>query len=177
MNSIKKITLISIISLAALIIGLSVWSLSRIEKNAYVDIAKLYDGFSLKKELESKYQNVESKRKTITDSLKLQLQVFAKQLEASGAKDKKQLDEFYKMRTEYQMKDKQFNEDNQALSKQYTEQILKQINQYVVDYGKKSGYDFIFGANSNGTIMYAKEKKDITSEMIVYINERYSGKQ
>jgi outer membrane protein len=43
------------------------------------------------------------------------------------------------------------------------------------DYGKKHGYDFIYGAQGSGNLMYANGQKNITDEVLKYINERYQG--
>ena len=36
-------------------------------------------------------------------------------------------------------------------------------------------YSFIYGANSDGTIMYAKDVFDITEKITAFVNARYKG--
>lgn len=63
----------------------------------------------------------------------------------------------------------------QELSERYTADIWKRINQYIVAYGKKEGYDFIFGASGDGSIMYAGEANDVTDDVVSYINKQYEA--
>lgn len=49
--------------------------------------------------------------------------------------------------------------------------IWENINKKVNEYGKENGLDYIFGANGDGSIMYASESNDITKEIIDYINK------
>jgi outer membrane protein len=53
--------------------------------------------------------------------------------------------------------------------------IWDRINNYVKEYGEKNGYDYIFGANGDGTVMYADGSEDITNDITTYINLRYAG--
>ena len=55
-------------------------------------------------------------------------------------------------------------------------QILGQMTQYIKDFGNENGYDFIFGEDNTGTILYGKPTADITSEVIEFINQKYQGK-
>jgi outer membrane protein len=75
------------------------------------------------------------------------------------------------------MKKQQFDDDNQDMSKQYTEEIMKQLNEYVRDYGKANGYTYILGAQGSGSIMSADDKNDITTTVLEYVNEKYKGKR
>jgi outer membrane protein len=63
----------------------------------------------------------------------------------------------------------------QQLSEQYTAEIWKQINQWVSEFGKQQGYDFVLGAAGNGSLMYANEANDVTNEMILFVNKKYQG--
>lgn len=77
----------------------------------------------------------------------------------------------------YLIKENQFNQENQGLFDQYNEQIWKQLNQYIEDYGRDNGYDYLLGASGQGAIMYANEAQDLTKEIIFYVNNKYSGKK
>ena len=143
---------------------------------AYVNVQKLYNEFYMKKELEAKLTTVQQARKTILDSLELQLKILSNTLENITKKDSEKENRFIAIREEYVMKKKQFDEDNQAMTQQYSEQIMKQLNEYTQEYGKQKGYRYILGAEGSGGIMYASEKLDITKEVIEYVNGRYKGR-
>ena len=121
-------------------------------------------------------QQIKSTRKNITDSLEFDLKALAKQIQAEGQKDKAKITEFELKKQRYFEKKKQFDDDNVAVGKQFDEQIIAQLNQYVKDYGEKNGYTYIFGADGSGFLMFSVEKKNITDAVKVYINERYKGK-
>jgi len=69
----------------------------------------------------------------------------------------------------------QIKMNEQQLSETYTADIWKQINQSVNEYGKQKGYDFILGAVGNGSLMYGNESKDITADVILFVNKKYLG--
>jgi outer membrane protein len=142
-------------------------------KTAFVKNADLYAEFTLKKELETKLATVKNQRKTILDSLVLQLKLTATTLQNS--KDENEIKKFQINKQAYLMKEKEFNEDSDRLAEQYSDQIWKQINQYVSDFGKENGYSYIYGATGDGALMYAEDKSDITAELKTYINNRYKG--
>jgi len=168
-----KALIISSFSLALLSAGVSIYFLVAQPKNAYVDIPKVYSEFSLKKELESKLENTQNARQGVLDSLKLKLQVLSYHVkDASNTAAKA---EYERVAQEYYGQQQRFQEYNQTQSAQYNEQILKQLNQYIADYGKKMGYDMLWGANSDGSIMYSKDVYNVSDDVIAYINSRYQG--
>jgi outer membrane protein len=146
------------------------------EKTGYVDLNKLFSEFKMKKELEVQLEKIKSSRKNILDSLEFNLKVLITKIDAEGQKDKTHLQEFEWRKQEYLEKKKKFEEDNDAVGKQYDQQIISQMNQYVKDYGNKHGYTYIFGADGSGFLMFSKDAKNITDEVREYINERYKGK-
>jgi outer membrane protein len=146
------------------------------EKTAYVELNKLFDEFKLKKELQGELEKIKTARKNITDSLEFELKVMVKEIQAEGQKDKARIAQFELKREQYVEKKKQFEADNSAVGKQFDEQIIGQLNQYVKDYGEKNGYTYIFGADGSGFLMFSAAKKNLTEEMKIYINERYKGK-
>ncbi len=158
----------SIILLVLLAMG--IYSLSQKEKNVYLDTAEVFNGFKLQKELRTKLENVQSARQAILDSIQLRLTAISS---SSDFDPQNPGEEFFSLRGLYQQRQKQFEEDNQRLSNEYDRQIWNQLNQYVKDYGKEHNYTIIFGANGQGNIMYASETRDITKELIDYINNKY----
>jgi outer membrane protein len=143
-------------------------------RTAYVTNAKLYSEFEMSKELDKKNQEVQFARKTIMDSLGLKLnQLDQKVATKVATEEEKEL--FGRMRNEYGLKQQQFTEDNNVLTQQYQEQISNQLNQYLEDFTEEKGYDYIFGATGNGSLMGAKEEYDVTDEVLNYINNRYKG--
>ena len=167
----------SIVGVCALFIlgGVMLFLTCRNEKTAYVNITKLYAEFTLKKELENKLTKVKNTRQAVLDSLELKLKILTKEINMEKGTDKAKIAVFQAQREAYISKKQQFDEDNQALVKEYDAQIYKQMTQYVSDYGKKKGYKYIYGADGSGNLMYADESDDITFQVTTFINNRYKG--
>ncbi len=150
------------------------WTLRSSKKIAYVNTIQLYDGFKLKKELEEKFSKVQLARQNLLDSIKFRIQYVSIKGATLSEQEKMQVND---LQRSYLYKEKEFSEENAATLQQYSDQIWKQINQYVNDYGKKYGYDLILGATGEGNIMFARPEEDITKDVSEYINRRYAGAQ
>ncbi len=143
-------------------------------KIGFVLISDVYNEFDLKKEMETKYNATRSARKKILDSLQIDLSVLSNRLKNKIEKEgDKEL--FERKRIEYNQKAQLFDEDNTAVSRQFDEQIIKQLNQYIADFGKEKNYDIIYGNTTNGSIMYGTDQLNITKEVTNYINAKYKG--
>jgi outer membrane protein len=161
------------VSIAAL--ALSFYNYRAKEKTGWIAMQQVYNGFEYKKELEAKLTNAQQARKNILDSLEFEMELLAKQIRHEKGVDKKSVAFFQVKREDYLKKKQWFDEDNQAMIRKYDEQILNQLNQYVKDYAKEKGYDFIYAADGNGTIMAAPDYNNMTAEVTQYINDRYKG--
>lgn len=135
------------------------------DKTAYVDTSKLYNGFTLKKELEQRAEAIDRSRQNRLDSLQLEIRKSG----GAGGRASAELEEAYARLNQ------QFSEDNALILKGFNEQIWKHLNQYVQDYGREHDYAFIYGGDGTGTLMYAGGKKNITDEVLNYVNRKYKG--
>src|SRR5258705_7026861 len=167
----KNILMVVLLIFCLLAISSSIYLYTTKPKIVYIKISDVYNEFTYKKELESNLTNVQQNRKTILDSLELQLKVLSNSIGEKTKGKEKQIEQFEKQRQEYLLHKNRFEEDNQAMTEQYSGQIVKQMNQYVSDYGKVKGYTYILGAEGNGAVMYASDINDISKEVIQYINE------
>jgi Skp family chaperone for outer membrane proteins len=154
-------------SMSALIGGLVY---SQIPKTGYVDSEQLFEAFDGKQELEAKLDQASNQRKQTIDSVKLRIQ----SLTLGGIKEE-QKKEIYLLQQEYQQRNKEYQEFYSYQSTKYTESIWKQISQYTKEYGIENNYDYIHGIAGTGSLMYGKPEKDLTKEVIDYINQKYAG--
>jgi len=165
------------ISIALLALCASVASLVFVfkgnQKIIFVDIEKVYNNFTMKKELEAKFDNVMQMRQHILDSLKLEVELLSKRI--SSEKDVANINAFQVKRQEYLMKEQSFTESTQATNEQYKNEIWKQLSQYVREYGKKNGCTYILGFENKSTVLYGNEAEDQTKEVESYVNEAYKG--
>lgn len=158
-----------------IIIGMFILFISCNEKKSgFVQGSKLYNEFAMTKELTKNLEINTQVKNQILDSLKLNIKQLEMKLNATPTDELLQQYELKKQ--EYLYKSKLFNEETQSLQQTYTEQSLTQINQYIMEFGKAHQYEYIFGANGNGSIMYADEQNDITELVLTYVNDKYQGK-
>lgn len=146
-------------------------------KSAYVDLGKVYNEFVLKQDLETKLTDVSVLRQSQLDSLKLELTTLGRTYQNETNVDlKKDLEtEYLTKRQEYLMKESTYTEEAERLTAEYDEQIWKQINQYVRDFGAKNGYNYIYGAEGSGSLMYGSDSENITEEIVGYVNSSFKG--
>lgn len=143
-------------------------------KYGYVVIQDVFNEFKLKKELQKKLELVKNSRQKIVDSLRIDLTILSKKIQTNIAStDEKDL--FERKKLEFNQKMQMFEEDNAVMTKQYDQEIITQLNQYIKDYGEKNKFDMILGNNSDGSLMYGKESFNITKDVSEFINARYDG--
>ncbi len=142
----------------------------------YIDNVKVYENFQLKKELASQLQQFTSRQDRELDSLNLQINQLAQQLDREQPKDKDLARaELTALLNEAESKSRAFAEDRARITNEFDEQVWTQVNQFVRDFGEAEEYDYIYGLTGDGSLMHAPESEDLTNEVIVYINERYHG--
>lgn len=145
-------------------------------KIAYVQNMRLYSEFDLTKELDSELQAFSKNRTRELDSLTLifdnTTQVFEQSTEIS-ADDYKAYND---LRNAIMFRKKNYEEELLAVSQEYDLQVWERINGFVKEYAEENEYDLILGASGDGSLMYATDTLDITDELILYCNTKYSGK-
>jgi outer membrane protein len=130
------------------------------QKTAFFYNQKVFDRFQGKLELESRLNKQAEKSKKMLDSLAVLIQ--------GGRTD---LSSVYQENLDYA------TTTRQQLSETYTADIWKYINGQASNYGDENGYDYIFGASGNGSLMYADTMHDITNEIVRYLNLKYEDKE
>ncbi len=97
-----------------------------IPKTACVQLAKVYEAFELRKQLDGKYKNVSNARKLQTDSMEMQLKALSNIIMGMDEKSKERqekINEFEYKKQEYLRKKKNFSEGDAATAKMYEEQV------------------------------------------------------
>ena len=167
-----------ILSIFAIVLaGFSVfYSMKNQPRMAYLEMGKIYEGFKLKKEFETKLKSSENIYAHQLDSVKFLISELYNELKNQKDMDKIKLEKLQQLERVFQHKSQQQEESQQRITADYTEKIWKRINGYVEEYGKSRNYQYIFGANGMGSIMYGNNADNITEEMMAYINSKYEGK-
>jgi outer membrane protein len=157
----------------ALVTSVMLVSCANNNKTAYVDMDKVFNDFEFTKQKKAEYENTMAKRKEITDKEKLRLQQVYKNLSMTKNPDKKEVEKFQVDRQVFEQKVQQDEQQNQAMDQQYTDEISKQLKQYMEDFRKEEGYTYIF-IKSN---IIADEAQDVSKEITDFVNKKFKGEK
>lgn len=144
-------------------------------KTGFINLGKIFNEFELSKEYNLKVANYQNRTKLILDSMEIEINSLAKTISKNSAPSLITL--FEKKKELYFIKKEEFEQSYQNQTSSYTEQSMKQMNQYIRDFGKENKFNYIFGAEGSGALMYGDEGEDITTDVLNYINKKYIGKK
>ena len=130
----------------------------------------------MKLELQKKLEKDLLAKKGLVDSLMFQLSTLKNELENQQEPTKDKVEQFYQLQSYYTKQKETFDQYQLSETQNYDAQILGQMTQYIKDFGYENGYDFIFGSDNSGNILYGRPAADVTSEVIEFINLKYQGK-
>ncbi|PZD79128.1 OmpH family outer membrane protein [Mesonia sp. K7] len=148
------------------------------EKTAYVDNNVLASEFQEMKDTEARFTKKSEKIRKELDSIALALQTEIQEYQAkmasmsTAARQEREAELMQKQQTLQRQQQTQSNLLREE-SDQVIDSLITKVKDFVADYGKENGYTFIFGSNDTANIMYAKEGKDITQEVLKKLNEKY----
>jgi len=156
-------TLLGLLTIAVL--GLGYLQLSKSSSDAYVNLNDVYQQFKYQKDLNRELETYVLSRQSELDSLDHAFEAFylANQSEKETLALKHQELRKYKAEVHQVMNDFELNTENK---------IWALINKAVNTYGLNKELDFIYGASGSGTLMYANNKYNITSEIVDHLNHQ-----
>lgn len=146
----------------------------------YVDSHALLESYEGMKTARQEFQQKATQWQANIDTLKAELDQTIRAHEAEKqSMSKKELALSQEL---IQTKQKQFLDYQRAIQQQsqqedakMTEAVLVEINAFVEAYGKKKGYQIIFGATNMGNIVYAQDALNVTNELQAALNANYLG--
>lgn len=146
------------------------------QKIAYIDSNKVFNGYKGIELAKAQFQKKENLYKQRMDTLTGRIKMDFMNMEKFRKDPSKY--KHYVDSAEYDKK--QYKDYGQAMQQslkeeegKLTQNAVEKLNAFLKDYGKGKNYDLILIANSTGTIAYAKEKYDITDEVLKEINRQY----
>ncbi|MBI3136216.1 MAG: OmpH family outer membrane protein [Bacteroidetes bacterium] len=143
-------------------------------KSAFFMSAKVYNAFDYKNELETDLLKAETAMNSAIDSLRKDLQLDLNYLKQITPTEDQLI--AFERKQNYFLDFKTSEEEKYAVKAQESYGLIwDRINGYVQEFGKNNSYSYIYGANGDGSLMYADESEDITEDIIVYVNQRYAG--
>ena len=139
-----------------------IWKSDRMNESVvFVDISKLVDNYKLKKDLERSSSSDLNRIKGVVDSLTM-----IKKMSGISAgpthTDSALANAQYAFNRYYQL-------TNQEISKK----VWERLNPVLEAYGKDKKLGLIIGATGAGTVLYGSKGKDITDDVIIYVNQQY----
>jgi outer membrane protein len=150
----------------------AIWYVSR-PRFGYVNLKEVFENFTFTQKLRADLKIVKAARMKQLDSLNFELNLVSKKL---NSKYSNELAAYYQMkREEYIVKEEEVTSFNSDLTQQYDRQIHAQLESYLSDFGKEKDYDLLFGTESMGTILYARDRFNATKEATTYINNRFTN--
>ncbi len=146
----------------------------------YVDVNKLLEGYERTKVVRADF---EAKAKTLQSNVDSLMTDWQKELKAYEKERSTMNEKELELKQELlSNKQQQINNYQQAIRKQIQEEdkkatqtVINDINDYVKEYGKKEGYQIIFGASGTGNIMYASEAADLTQKVLEGLNTEFGN--
>jgi outer membrane protein len=136
---------------------------------AYVRLSDLFQGYDYTKNQKARFESVSNAVKLEIDSLKLRLESLSRKVSAGSQLDQPTLNLANMMNNKIQQLEKDLSEQEEEIN----ETIWNQLNAEVKEFGKQEDYELIMGAKGDGGIMYGAEPKDITEDLLSYLNEKF----
>lgn len=173
---------------ALLILGLAVAMIScdkKEQKNdsfktAYIDTAVLLEKYEKFNDEDAKFK---VKSQEMGRPLEAKLKDF--QYEAQNFQRNAQIKGMewaQRKGAELQQREQQLQVEQNALLQQIQiesdsirSSIVKSLKDYIKEYGKKQGYDYIYGTGDAATVLYAKDAYDITEEVLKLLNDDFKA--
>lgn len=131
----------------------------------YKDMTSAQDKYSkmnddLMAELQQKAQAYQTKVQDYQKNMKSMSST------ARSKKEQELMQERQQLQQEQQMRSQQLQQESQAA----IDSVISKVKKQVEEYGENNGYDYIYGQNDAGSIMYAKDSYDLTDEVIEALN-------
>jgi outer membrane protein len=161
-------------------VAFATWMFMQRRQVAYVDTNVLMEKYKGMIEAKKEYKGKVKVWKANVDSLmknwEVELKTYEKERTSMSKKEIKLKEELLRNKQQqignYQqaIQEKAMKEEQLA-----TQTVVNQVNDYIKEYGEKHGYDFIYGANGTGNIVYANKDYDITEDVLKGLNDEYAN--
>lgn len=137
-------------------------------KIGYVDVAKMMKEYEAVKDLEKEMEEKSAAFQAKYQQLAAEIDQQVKQGKLGGAQAQQKGQE---LQMSYQQEGQQLQKESQDRS----DKVVDDLKAFVKEYAQKNGYNFIFGSNDSGNVLYGDEKADLTDTLIDAINEDYEN--
>lgn len=169
----------SLLALTLALVSCNNASESKAFKTAYVDTSKMMEEYTEAKDLQAKYN---TKSQEMGKELEAEMRRFEQERNAFSEKAR-QLGEIWaqqnsaplvRKQQQLQMAQEQLMRQIQNESGTEMDSVVSKVKKFIKDYGKKEGYDYIFGTGEAVSILYSQDQYDITKEVTKALNDEYA---
>ncbi|SDR74388.1 periplasmic chaperone for outer membrane proteins Skp [Formosa sp. Hel1_31_208] len=167
----------------AFLVMLIIASCQEQKKIAFVNRTEVINKYQEKIDIEDKFKAREERFNKKSDSIGKAFQLEYQQFQVSATKmsAQKQQEEGQAFNQRGQILQQQLQFEQQQLQQAYTiemDSVIMHMKHFVEDYGKKNGYDYIFGTSeATNNVMYGGEANDISNDILQGLNEAYKSKE
>lgn len=149
-------------------------------KTAYIDTSELIEKYEKFKDEDDKFkvksQELGRPLEAKVKAFQNEAQSFQQNAQAKGPQWAQQKG------AELQQREQQLGMEQNALLQQLQQEgavlkdtLISEVKQFIKTYGKKKGYDYVYGTGDAATILYAKDQYDITKDVLKELNETYKS--
>ena len=149
-------------------------------KTAYIDTSELIEKYENFKDEDDKFkvksQELGRPLEAKVKAFQNEAQSFQQNAQAKGPQWAQQKG------AELQQREQQLGVEQNALLQQLQQEgavlkdtLISEVKQFIKTYGKKKGYDYVYGTGDAATILYAKDQYDITKDVLKELNDSYNS--
>ncbi|WP_370175809.1 OmpH family outer membrane protein [Leeuwenhoekiella palythoae] len=149
-------------------------------KSAFVDTQKLFEEYSEMTEVQDKYTKLTDE---VREELQPKIQAFQIKVDLyqknastmSPAERQAKEQELGALQQEIQQMQQARGGQIQQESQAAIDSVISKVRKFIDTYGEENGYDFIYGNNESGNVLYGNEELDITDDILKALNTSYSS--
>lgn len=149
-------------------------------KSAFVDTQKLFEEYSEMTEVQDKYTKLTDE---VREELQPKIQAFQIKVDLyqknastmSPAERQAKEQELGALQQEIQQMQQARGGQIQQESQAAIDSVISKVRKFIDTYGEENGYDFIYGKNESGNVLYGNKELDITDEILKALNTSYSS--
>ena len=149
-------------------------------KTAYIDTSELIEKYEKFKDEDDKFkvksQELGRPLEAKVKAFQNEAQSFQQNAQAKGQQWAQQKG------AELQQREQQLGMEQNALLQQLQQEgavlkdtLISEVKQFIKTYGKKKGFDYVYGTGDAATILYAKDQYDITKDVLKELNDSYKS--
>lgn len=169
----KKILISIIISLILTVVLIYAYDTfyNKKDKIAYIRLGLVLQEYEGMKEADQQYAQELSVVQANIDTLRNRYEKAASMNDSENSAEELYIINI--LRNEYETYNNTAYQQMQDRKNELTQNIVKKVNSFIEDYGKKHEYKMIFGATTAGSIMYGHESDDLSDIIIEMLNQEF----